>query len=145
MGLPADHSERFSRKDFHGYVMEGKSLSGLDLSGIELAEASLRDADLTNTTGLTARQLRGADLRLAKLPPEIADSLNKQPGVDEATKTSRKVFLTMLAACVYCWLTILSTTDAGLLIGSSTLALPIVQTPIPFGAREKLPTPAFEK
>jgi hypothetical protein len=68
---------------------------------------------------------------LTKLPPEIADSLNTQPGVDEATKTSRKVFITTLAACLYCWLTILSTTDAGLLIGSSTLALPIVQTPIP--------------
>jgi len=138
MDLPSDHNERFGRKDFRGYVMNGRNLSGLDLAGIDLAEASLRDADLTNTTGLTARQLRGADLRLAKLPLDIADSLNAQPGVDEATKTSRNVFLTMLAACLYCWITILSTTDAGLLVGSSTLALPIVQTPIPvvafFGA-----------
>ena len=53
------------------------------------------------------------------------------PGVDEATKTSRKVFLTMLVACLYCWLTILSTTDVGLLAGGLPLALPIVQTPIP--------------
>jgi uncharacterized protein YjbI with pentapeptide repeats len=138
MGLPDDHNDRFSRGDFRGYVMNGRDLSGLDLSDVELAEASLRDADLTNTTGLTARQIRGADLRLARLPVEIADSLNTQPGVDEATRTSRTVFLTTLATCLYCWLAILSTTDAGLLVGSSTLTLPIVQTPIPvvafFGA-----------
>jgi uncharacterized protein YjbI with pentapeptide repeats len=69
---------------------------------------------------------------------EIADSLKTQPGVDEATRTSRKVFLTMLAACLYCWLAILPTTDVQLLIGNSTVALPFVQTPIPvvafFGA-----------
>jgi hypothetical protein len=75
---------------------------------------------------------------LAKLPDEIAESLQTLPRVDEATKTSRKAFLTMLAACLYCWLMILATTDAGLLLGNSTPALPIVQTPIPvlafFGA-----------
>jgi hypothetical protein len=40
----------------------------------------------------------------------------------------------MLAACLYCWLTVLFTTDAGLLVGGSNLALPIVQTPIPIVA-----------
>jgi uncharacterized protein YjbI with pentapeptide repeats len=158
LGLPTDHNERVQSKNFRGYALRGAHLNDLDLSGAILAEAtldkadltganlefahleeaSLRNADLTNTQGLNAYQLRGSDLTLAKLPPDIADSLKTQPGVDEATKTSRKVFLTMLAACLYCWLTILSTTDAGLLIGSSTLALPIVQTPIPvvafFGA-----------
>ncbi len=156
--LPPNHNERVGTKSFRGYYLKEATLNGLDLSDAILAEAtldkaklagadlefatleeaSLRGADLTNTRGLVAYQLRGTDLAEAKLPPEIADSLKTQPGVDEATKTSRKVFLTTLVACLYCWLTILSTTDAGLLIGNSTLALPIVQTPIPvvafFGA-----------
>src|SRR6202049_45016 len=158
LGLPTDHNARVESKQCRGDTVRGAHLNDLDLSSATLADAtldkadltganlafahleetSLRNADLTNTQGLNAYQLRGVDLTLAKLPPDIADSLKTQPGVDEATKTSRKVFLTMLAACLYCWLTILSTTDAGLLIGSSTLALPIVQTPIPviafFGA-----------
>ncbi|MBZ5636146.1 MAG: pentapeptide repeat-containing protein [Acidobacteriia bacterium] len=129
--------------DLRGYLfaranLTEANLSGANLADVELSEASLRFADLTNSTGLTARQLRGADLSLARLPAEVVDSLNSQPGVDEASKTSRKILLTMLAACLYCWLTILSTTDAGLLVGSSMLSLPIVQTPIPvvafFGA-----------
>jgi len=157
LGLPTGHNERVEHKQFRGYALREAHLNDLDLSSAILAEAildkadltganlefadledaSLRNADLTNAQGLNAYQLRGADLTLAKLPSDIADSLKAQPGVDEATKTSRKVLLTMLAACLYCWLTILST-DAGLLVGSSTLALPIVQTPIPilafFGA-----------
>ena len=153
LGLPTDHNERVQSKNFRGYALHGAHLNDLDLAGAtldnadltgaslesaHLEEASLRNADLTNAQRLNAYQLRGADLTLAKLSPDMADSLKTQPSVDEATKTSRKVFLTMLAACLYCWLTILSTTDAGLLVGSSTLALPIVQTPIPviafFGA-----------
>ena len=154
LGLPTDHNERVEKKQFRRYALRGARLSGLDLSKAVLAEAimdkadltganlefahleeaSLRDTDLTNTQGINAYQLRGADLSLAKLPPEIADSLKTQPVVDEATKTSRNVFVTMLAACLYCWLTILSTTDVGLLLGSSMVALPIVQTPIPIVA-----------
>jgi len=91
----------------------------------------LRNADLTDVRGLRAKQLQGTDLTGAKLPEPIEDSLKSLPGVDEGSKNSRKLFVTMSIACLYCWLTILSTTDAALLLGSSALALPIIQTPIP--------------
>jgi uncharacterized protein YjbI with pentapeptide repeats len=115
------------------------NLSGVNFDGLDLTDAVLDNADLSRTDlraqrGLKAYQLRGTDLSGAKLPPDIKESLKTLPGVDEATKTSRKVFLIVLAACLYCWLTILSTTDAALLIGNSTLALPIVQTQIPIAA-----------
>ena len=128
----------FSGADLSDATLDGQVFTNTDLHGTRLNDASLQNVTLTDALGLQARQLRGSDLTGAKLPPAIADSLNSLPGVDEATKTSRKVFLTMLAACLYCWLTITSTTDLALLTGNSTLALPVVQTPIPvvafFGA-----------
>lgn len=130
-----------SGEDLSGIDMVGKSLRNsalnhvtfgdADLHGTDLQETSLHNVDLSKVRGLAAWQLRGADLTGATLPKGIDESLKKPPGVDEATKTSGKVFLTMLAACLYCWLTVLSATDTGLLLGNSSLALPIVQTAIP--------------
>lgn len=117
--------------DLRHATLDHVVLEAADLHGTDLQETSLRNVDLSKVEGLTAKQLRGADLTGATLPDGIAESLKTLPGVDEATKTSRKVFLTMLAACLYCWLTILSATDAGLLLGNSTLGLPVVQTAIP--------------
>jgi len=114
--------------------LRGINLRGVDLRGTELQDALLNSADLTRTVGLGAPQLRGADLTGSKLPASIAESLKKPPGVDEASKNSRQLFLIMLLASLYCWITIFSTTDAALLLGSSSLALPIVQTPIPVRA-----------
>ena len=116
LGLPPEHNERLEFKDFRKYALSGARLNDLDLTAADFrdatldnvtfvganlefadfGDASLRNADLTNTHGLRARQLRGAVLILTQLPPEIAESLNTLPGVDEATKTSRKVFLTCL-------------------------------------------------
>jgi uncharacterized protein YjbI with pentapeptide repeats len=133
----------------HGQWLSGKTgqkaaLKGMDLREANFGTADLRqveldDSDLTNSIlsqarGLSADQLRGTILTGAKLPKEIKESLKTLPGVDEASKNSRKLFATMLIAFLYCWLTIFATTDAALLLGASALALPIVQTPIPVRA-----------
>jgi uncharacterized protein YjbI with pentapeptide repeats len=151
IGLPDNHNERVTRKDFQEYNLDSHVFSGFDLLGANLRGASLKNstftgADLHGTilancilhnsvlagaNGLQSHQLRGADLTLAQLPKGIDDSLNSLPGVDEGSKNSRKLFVTMLLACLYCWLTISSTTDTALILGSASLALPIVQTPIP--------------
>jgi uncharacterized protein YjbI with pentapeptide repeats len=149
--LPKDHNDRVAERNFESYNLDGRDLSGFDLSKANLRGASLNYAVFANTDlhgtvlvncvlhnvdlkaarGLRAYQLLGADLTVAALPDAIEESLKSLPGVDESAKNSRKLFLTMLIACLYCWLTILSTTDAAILLGASSLALPIVQTPIP--------------
>jgi uncharacterized protein YjbI with pentapeptide repeats len=156
--LPADHNVRVDHRNFTNYDLADRNLSGFDLknanlrdsvlsratlqntdlTGAGMQEATLHNVDLTSARGLRAYQLLGSDVTGATLPPGIAESLKSLPGVEEASKSSRNLLLTVTLACLYCWLTILSTTDASLLVGSSTLALPIVQTPIPvvafFGA-----------
>jgi uncharacterized protein YjbI with pentapeptide repeats len=79
---------------------------------------------------LLPRQLAGADLTGAKLP----EQLEAFPGivhVSELVRTAATVFLSLLVACVYSWLTISATKDPNLLTNSTSSPLPIIQTPIP--------------
>jgi len=94
-------------------------------------DRSLEGQDLSSVSNLRAGELRGSDLTGATLPTALAETFKSLPGVDEATKGARDLFLVVMAACLYCWLTMLSTTDVTLVAGNSTLALPIVSTPIP--------------
>lgn len=66
----------------------------------------------------------------ATLPASIAafDGLGR---VEAATQYARKLFFIILAACVYSWLTIAMTTDAGLLTNTASSPLPIIGTTIP--------------
>jgi hypothetical protein len=49
----------------------------------------------------------------------------------QVTKTAAAVFLSLIAGCVYSWLTIAATTDPSLLTNSTSSSLPIIQTAIP--------------
>ena len=145
----ADQDNRVGRDDFSGYDLTGKDLSSSDLRGVsmdgalmkgcllkrtDLQDSSLQGVDLSTTHDLRAYQLRGADLTQATLPAGLAETFKSIPQVDEATKAARDLFLVLMAALLYCWLTMLSTTDVTLVAGNSTLALPIVSTPIPITA-----------
>ncbi|MGH9426105.1 MAG: pentapeptide repeat-containing protein [Terriglobia bacterium] len=106
------------------------NLRNANLLRATLREAELQDADLTGATGLLAGQIAGANVSGAKLPPDI----HKFEGlaiVEQASKSTSKIFLAMLSACAYSALTIFSTTDAGLLTNSASSPLPIIGTPIP--------------
>jgi uncharacterized protein YjbI with pentapeptide repeats len=96
----------------------------------ELRGTDLRGQDLTQVEGLLPEHLAGADLTGAKLPDEIG----KFPALDQVAAISseaRKIFIGLLAACVYSWLVIGTTTDVALILNTASSPLPIINTPIP--------------
>jgi hypothetical protein len=104
--------------------------AGTDLTGAKLQGADLRGADLSHARGLIPEAVGGSVLTGAKLPDLVAkfEALSQ---VAETSKNGSIVFVTMLAACGYSWLTIASTTDVGLITNRSTSPLPIAGTEIP--------------
>jgi uncharacterized protein YjbI with pentapeptide repeats len=96
----------------------------------DLRGRDLRGRDLTKVEGLLPEHLAGADLTGAKLPEEIA----KFPALEQVRAISaeaRKVFIGLLAACVYSWLVIGTTRDVQLLLNTAGSPLPIINTAIP--------------
>jgi hypothetical protein len=109
----------------------------LDLSQANFREAILQDTKLRKeddkvetARGLQSKNLAGANVSLATLPEDIHEFQGLEV-VAEASRNARKIFISVLAGCVYSWLTIATTTDARLLTNSSSSPLPIIQTPIP--------------
>ena len=107
------------------------------LNKANLDNANLRGADLTNAnlegaTGLLAEQLAGSRVTGATLSTDIAQGFTETLGtIEEAAKNARKLLFGLLLACMYCWLTIATTTDARLLTNTASSPLPIVGTEIP--------------
>lgn len=116
--------------DLTGADLSGSNLAGANLDGTKLAETNLQNANLTDVRRLKATQLRGADVTGATLPPDIA-KFEALAVAAEASKNSSVTFLALLATCVYCWLTIASTTDAAFVTNSTAAQLPILQASIP--------------
>ncbi|MFQ5935237.1 MAG: pentapeptide repeat-containing protein [Acidiferrobacterales bacterium] len=105
------------------------SLKEANLHGASLREADLREADLTDVTNLQGASLAGADTTNARLPEDIRE-FKVLSLVEEISKNARKIFVSMLLASVYAWLTIATTPHAQLLTNSAT-SLPIIGTEIP--------------
>ncbi len=104
--------------------------SACNLRAEELRGRDLRGWDLTEVEGLLPEHLAGADLTRAKLPEEIA----KFPALEQVKAISaeaRKIFIGLLAACVYSWLVIGTTHDGALILNTASSPLPIINTPIP--------------
>lgn len=96
----------------------------------ELRGADLRAQDLTAIKGVLPEHLAGADLTRATLPEDIA----KFPALEQVAAISseaRKIFIGLLAACVYSWLVIGTTEDVALILNTASSPLPIINTPIP--------------
>jgi uncharacterized protein YjbI with pentapeptide repeats len=112
--------------------LQGTNFSGTNLSGASLREANLEGADLGGAKGgLQTEQLAGADLTSATLPPELAKLYDSLENVNNISESARKLFLAVLAACLYSWLTIATTTDVSLITNRASSPLPIIQTSIP--------------
>jgi uncharacterized protein YjbI with pentapeptide repeats len=109
----------------------GEQGKGANLQGANLREAILRDCNLTGITGLQPKQLAGADLTGATLPGPLADLFKELHAVGDVSESARKLFIAMVAACVYSWLTIATTTDLNLITNRASSPLPIIQTSIP--------------
>src|SRR5207244_11476930 len=99
--------------------LSGVGLTGTKLDGADLGGACFRGANLENAKGLEAWQFRGTDVTEAKLPKQIAEFKSVEL-VGKIAPAVAKQFLTLLAACLYCWLTIATTTDVSLILGSAT-------------------------
>lgn len=129
-----------STSDLSGVHLRDANLEGADLTEAKLHDAQLlrtnlrnadlQDADLATAKCLMSSQLAGSNVSGAKLP----ESIGKFEGlgqVKQLSESAKKLFISILLGCVYCWLTIAATTDARLLTNSSSSPLPIIQTPIP--------------
>jgi len=118
------------RADLQGANLAEAKLQKAKLWKAKLREADLQDADLTDATGLLAGQLAGANVSGAKLPEAIREFEGLKI-VEETSRNAQKLFVSMLLGCVYSWLTIAITTDAGLLTNLASSPLPIIGTQIP--------------
>ena len=102
----------------------------------DLRDADLKGKDLTKVKGLLPEHLAGADLTGAELPDEIA----KFPALDQVAAISseaRKIFIGLLAACVYSWLVIGTTTDVALLVNTASSPLPAARRHAPPAGRTR--------
>lgn len=121
-----------SLADLHGADLRGVNFNGSNLSGANLREANLQGADLSGAKGgLRAEQLAGADLTGAILPEGLEKLFDSLQNVNNISESARKLFLAVLAACLYSWLTIATTTDVNLITNRASSPLPIIQTSIP--------------
>ncbi len=106
------------------------NLSKAHLLSAKLAEAKLQDATLTDATGVQAWQFAGADLSGATFGESSLDFEQPLRVVEEASKNARKIFISVLVGCAYSVLTLATTSGAGG-SSSSSIPLPILQTPVP--------------
>jgi uncharacterized protein YjbI with pentapeptide repeats len=123
--------------DLHDTNLRNASLRRVSLKGANLEGANLREADVANAdlsavrTGLRADQLCGADLTATLLPENLAKTFHDLDAVKDISESAQKLFMAMLAACLYSWLTIGTTSDLNLITNRATSALPVIQTSIP--------------
>lgn len=136
-----------------GANLEGLDLDGYDLSNLDFREAKLArvkfgdslveganfqaselgEADLSDVRGLLAPQLAGADLAGAILP-EGVEKFESLPHVNAAIKHAQTTFFSLLLVCVFCWLGMAITTDAGLLTNTIETPLPVINTKVNIAA-----------
>jgi len=126
-----------SGADLYGANLRGADLQDVNFSGADLFQADLRESNLqgadlsTAKGGLLSKQLAGADLTGAKLPEPLGKLYDSLSSVKEISDSAQKLFLALLAGCLYSWLTIAQTTDVELITNRATTPLPIIQAAIP--------------
>jgi uncharacterized protein YjbI with pentapeptide repeats len=140
--LPANYDGR-ERVSFNGESLQEVNFTyadldsckfdGAHLQGCHFYDASLVGARMEHAEDLAAWQFRGADLTGARLP-EAIKKFEGLKAVDANTKTAARSFAATILACLYCWLTIGTTTDAEFFGAAHATALPFLQTKIsPYG------------
>jgi len=133
-GLDLSSSE-WDGEDFTSCDLRGANLSDCTFSGSNFLEADLwnadlRDSDLSNGKNLLPGQLAATDLTRAKLPTAFG-GFQALDAVKDLSDNSSKVFLIILGAVVYTFLTIATTQDAQLIVNTNLTKLPVIGTDIP--------------
>jgi hypothetical protein len=77
------------------------------------------------------KQLAGADLTGAKLPDSLGEPFANLDTANDVSTNAQNLFIAMLAACLYSWLTIATTSDVNLIVDRASSPLPIIGTSIP--------------
>jgi hypothetical protein len=122
---------RLERANFEGAHF-GAGDHGANLSRAQLREADLRGCDLRAVKGgLQQNQFAGADLTGAILPPALERLFEDLDDARDISGSARKLFLTVLAGCLYAWLTIAATTDVDLITNRASSTLPVIGVAIP--------------
>ena len=130
------------KADLSGAKLDSTKLTGANLNEVNftgahffdtrLREAELKGAILGDIRGsLLSEQLGGSDLTGATIPEPLTSRFESLTTVKDISESARKLFIAMLAACLYSWLTIATTTDVNLITNRASLPLPIIQTSIP--------------
>jgi kumamolisin len=116
--------------DLTGAQFADEDLGSADLVLADFGQADLRRAKLAKCK-LAGARFAGADLTGAELPEWVGKQLESLSTVKEISSNAQKLFIAMLAACLYSWLTIATTTDINLISNRATSSLPIIQTTVP--------------
>jgi uncharacterized protein YjbI with pentapeptide repeats len=115
---------RFIKCDLRGADFRSSDLRSADFCGSDLRFTDFTDANLASC------RFRACDLRGATIALEaVTDDLLKT--ASDLSATAGRTLLTLLAGCLYVWITLGTTTDAALIANSSTSPLPIVATELP--------------
>ena len=118
--------------DFRKANLQDVKFGESNLGNSDLREADLKGADLSGIKGsFLPSQLAGADLTSARLPEPLAKLYANLGSVSDISDSAKKLFLALLAACLYSWLTIATTKDVDLITNRASSPLPIIQTAIP--------------
>jgi uncharacterized protein YjbI with pentapeptide repeats len=123
-----------SDADLHKVSGVEIGMPGPDLTDAILRSVDLRGADLASARGLAYGSLAGCVLTDSKLPEPVAKFDAPLAQAAETSKNASLIFLTMLAACAFSWLTIASTTIASLIKNTATSPLPLVGAEIPIAS-----------
>jgi uncharacterized protein YjbI with pentapeptide repeats len=121
--------EDFTNCDLRGANLSGCNFTGANFEQAELWNADLSDSDLTGVTTLLPKQLAATNLKRAKLP----DPLSKFEPLEASAKladNASKVFLTMLSAVAFTFLTLATTKDWQLITNSGNNKLPVIGSDI---------------
>ena len=121
--------EDFTKCDLPGANLSSCDFNGARFEGAELWNTDLSDSDLTAAKKLLPAQPAATDLKRAKLP----EALTKFEALEASAKladNASKVFLTILGAVAFTFLTLATTTDVQLFANSSNTKLPVIGTDV---------------
>jgi len=123
---------KLQNADLRAANLTKADLAKADLDDALLRDGNLRNAHLQDVTSLNVDQLGATEITGATLPPDIQKFDRALDVASQAAKSAHALFITLMIACFYCWITIGTTTDAALLDRSASAELPIIQAPVPF-------------
>jgi hypothetical protein len=120
----------FFRLQLRGADLSRCTFAGANFREADLWNANLSDSDLTAACGLLPAQLAAADLTRAKLPESLS-SFEALDSVKNLSENSSKVFITIILAVVYTFLTIGTTRDVQVITDATSSKLPVIGAEIP--------------